>query len=236
MSDSDLDRAFDRTSAPDPALVQRISGSIVPRLERIRPLPAPWILGLWMAAAAVAAGIAGAALLGLYGIQALSAGQAVLIFTLLAALLSVGAMANTARMIPGRRPLFSAWTLVVLASAALAADFAVAFRDYSTEDFVSQGFTCLKAGLLDAIPAAMLVWLVLRRGFAVDPKQAGATAGALAGLAGAFMLELHCPLLEVPHAAVWHVAVIPVSALAGWIVAAIASRMRRANGGRRGEN
>jgi len=75
---------------------------------------------------------------------------------------------------------------------------------------------CLKAGLAWSLPAGVLSWLVLRRGFAVDRTAAGIAAGAFAGLAGLTVLELHCPNFRLPHVAVWHVAVPPLVALAGW--------------------
>jgi len=130
-------------------------------------------------------------------------------------LIYLAAAANAAAMVPAARQLVRPFTLVAAASAALPAIFALVFHDYSTARFLPQGIACLKAGLLDAIPAAVLVWLVVRRGFVLDATAAGAAAGALAGLAGVLMLELHCPLLEAPHAMVWHVAVIPLSGLAG---------------------
>jgi hypothetical protein len=61
-------------------------------------------------------------------------------------------------------------------------------------------------------------WL-LRRGFAVNPPAAWFAAGALAGLAGVTMLELHCANFEAPHIIVWHIAVIPLSALIGFLAA-----------------
>ena len=57
------------------------------------------------------------------------------------------------------RYLLAAGSLVLLVA------FAVLFHDYRTGHFVSQGIVCLAAGLLDAIPAALASWLLLRRGF-----------------------------------------------------------------------
>jgi hypothetical protein len=67
-----------------------------------------------------------------------------------------------------------------------------------------QGVVCLSAGLLHAIPAALASWLLLRRGFAVNPVAAGLVAGTLAGLAGVTMLELHCANLKPPCDALAH--------------------------------
>jgi hypothetical protein len=64
---------------------------------------------------------------------------------------------------------------------------------------------------------------VLRRGFAVNPAGAGLAAGTLAGLAGLLMLEIHCPNFRAPHVMVWHTAVVPVSAVTGWLLVKIAT-------------
>ena len=94
----------------------------------------------------------------------------------------------------------------------LAGVFALLFRDYRTEHFVSLGVICLVTGVLHAIPAGLLSWLVLRRGFAVNSVSAGLVAGTLAGLAGVGLLELHCPNFQAIHILVWHTAVVVVSA------------------------
>jgi hypothetical protein len=98
--------------------------------------------------------------------------------------------------------------------------FAFLFRDYQTDHFFSIGIVCLLTGLLHAIPAALLGWLLIRRGFAVNPVSAGLVAGMLGGLAGVGVLELHCPNFQAIHVLVWHTAVVALSAtagaLAGW--------------------
>jgi hypothetical protein len=101
----------------------------------------------------------------------------------------------------------------------LAAVFGLLFHDYRTEWFVSQGVACLTAGLVQALPASVAAWLLLRRGFAVNSIAAGFAKGALAGLAGVTMLELHCLNFEAPHVMVWHIAVLPISGAVGMLVA-----------------
>jgi hypothetical protein len=122
-------------------------------------------------------------------------------------------------MIPGSRHRFSPGALLGLGYIALFAVFAFLFRDYHTDAFVHAGVACLVVGVLHAVPAALLGWLLLRRGFAVKPIAAALAAGTFASLAGVTMLELHCANLQALHILVWHTAVVPVSAAIAALVA-----------------
>jgi hypothetical protein len=102
---------------------------------------------------------------------------------------------------------------------ALLGVFALLFRDYQVSHFVSVGMKCLITGTIHAIPAGLLSWLLLRRGFAVNSVSAGLAAGALAGLAGVGVLELHCVNFQAAHVLVWHTAVVPLSAALGALMA-----------------
>ncbi len=223
MRDSEIDEILEQAAQVPhdvaPALLNRVAGSIGPSLRPVRPLPPAWVLagGLVLICAAVA--LAGAARLGLYGIQKLSVFERALIFPALAALIWLAATACVGEMIPGSRRRVAPGALLWAGSLGLAAVFAVLFHDYRTDHFVSQGVACLTAGLLHAIPAGLASWLLLRRGFAVNSIAAGLVAGTLAGLAGVTMLELHCPNFEAPHVMLWHTAVMPLSAAAGALLA-----------------
>jgi len=221
MNDRELDRALHQSPPVDPAVLRRIAGGIVPDLEPVQPL-SPRLLAAQLIVVAAVVAFAGAALLGFFGVRRLTTAQSAAIFTTVAVFLCFTAVISTAAIIPGARQRLRPATLIALACAVLVGIFARAFPDYSTASFVHEGIRCLTAGVLNAIPAALLAWLVLRRGFAVNPTAAGAAAGALAGLAGVLMLELHCPILKAPHAMVWHVAVIPVCAAVGGLLPRIA--------------
>jgi hypothetical protein len=127
-------------------------------------------------------------------------------------------------MIPGSHRPAAPGTFLAVACAALAVLFAILFRDPLAGHFVSQGVACLTAGLLTAVPTGLAGWMILRRGFAVNPTSAGLAAGTLAGLAGVTMLELHCPNFQTWHVLVWHTTVVPVSAAAGALVGWLAGR------------
>ena len=222
MRDEEVDKVLQKASgaAPqvEPALLKRIADSINSSLRPVRPLPPTWVLtgGLALICAAVA--VAAAACTGFYGIGKLGLWERVLIFSTLGILVWVAGKEFVSQLIPGSRQPVSVGAFLTIASAALLGVFALVFRDYRTDHFISAGIACLLTGLLLAIPAAFLSWLLLRRGFAVNSLAAGLVGGALAGLTGVTMLELHCANFQALHVLVWHTAVVPVSAAAGALV------------------
>jgi Negative regulator of sigma F len=222
VKDEEVDEILQKASgAPqvEPALLKHIADSINSTLRPVRPLPSTWALtgGLALICAAVAA--AAAAVAGLYGFDELSLWDRVLIFSTLGILVWVTGTEFVSRVIPGSRQHVGAGTLLTIGSAALLGVFALAFRDYGTDHFIAAGVACLRTGLLLAIPAGCLSWLLLRRGFAVNPVAAGLVGGMFAGLCGVTMLELHCANFQAPHVLVWHTAVVPASAAAGALIA-----------------
>ena len=156
----------------DPALLDRIAGSIAPSLGPVRPLPPARVMagGLFLICVAVAT--LGGALLGMHGIQRMSVLERALIFPALGVFLSLVATACLAEVIPGSQRRAAPGLLLAAGSVGLIAVFGLLFRDYRTERFVPQGIACLTAGLGLAIPAALGSWLLLRRGFAVNPEAA----------------------------------------------------------------
>jgi hypothetical protein len=202
----------------DPALLERIAAASRRDLEPVRPLPGngalvSTLLVIWLAVAVI-----GATQLGFVGLVRLPAGATAAIFPALAGFALLASAAAVHAMVPGsRRPLHPA-VLLVAACLVMAGIFTLTFHDYSLGRFVPQGVACLKAGLIWSAPAGVLGWYGLRHGFAVDPGAAGIAAGTFAGVIGLTVLELHCPNFRLPHIAVWHLAVVPVCAVAGWAV------------------
>jgi hypothetical protein len=223
VTDDFVDKALQKASevAPvEPELLKQIAASMQSSLRPVRPLPPKWMLaaGLTLICAAVAT--AAAARAGFYGIEKLALWERVLIFSTLGIMAWTWGVEFVSQLIPGSRRHLSAGTLLSIGTALLLGVFELIFRDYRTDHFISAGLACLLSGLLVAIPAALLSWLLLRRGFAVNTVAAGFVGGALAGLCGVTMLELHCANSQALHVLVWHTGVVPVSAavgaLAGW--------------------
>jgi hypothetical protein len=142
-----------------------------------------------------------------------------MIFPVLAICGWLTAIMSAAEMVPGSRRWTNPSRLLILVLVAFLAADALLFQDYDLGSFVAQGWPCLRAGVMVAVPTGIASWFALRRGFAVNPASAGLASGTLAGLAGLAMLELHCAIQLAPHIMFWHTAVIPVSALIGSLVA-----------------
>ena len=223
MKDSEIDRllqaAHDPDPGPDPDALDRIAASVQQSLRPVRPLPSPWALAAGLLLIALAVALLGAARVGFAGIERMEPWQRLLIFPALGILAVLAATEFVSSMIPGSRRRISSGALLAVAVAALLAVFALSFRDYQTARFVSEGLACLIRGTLHAIPVAILSWLLMRRGFAVNPASSGLAVGALSGLAGLGVLELNCPNSQAAHVLVWHTAVVLVSAAAGTVVA-----------------
>lgn len=211
--------------------LERISDSIKTSLRPVRPMPPAWLLagGLVLICAAVA--LAGAAHAGFYGVEKMDLIERALIFSTLVVFVWMVGIGFVHEMVPGSRRRVAPGALLAIVCGFLLGVFALLFRDDQTSEFFSTGIACLLTGVLFAVPTALLAWLLLRRGFAVNPVSAGMAAGTLAGLAGLAMLELHCPNFQAAHVLVWHVAVLPVSGAAGAFVA-WALRLRASSGDR----
>ncbi len=230
MSERDLDRVLAealRGRDVEPQLVDRIAGNLADSTLPTRPLASRTRLAGGLLGGSAALAIAAAALLGIRGFPLLSPVQIAAIFPTLAVLACLTALVLVGQMTPGSPRLLSPRWLPAGGSLVLAALFAALFNDYRTVRFVPAGLACLTAGVAVAIPAGAAAWLWIRRGFFLNPVSAGMAAGALAGLAGVTMLEIHCPNFEVLHVLVWHTAVLPVSSALGAGVAWAAGHRSR---------
>lgn len=220
--DEMLARAAERQPGPEECgeAIARAEAALLGDLRPAKQLvpPIAFSLALVGVFASVAAGFAAA--LGLAGIQALSAVERATIFPALVAVAAFAAIGLSREMRPGAGRHLGAVVLTV-SLAGFPLLFLASFHNFNVEHFVREGWPCLKAGVMVAIPAGLIAAFVMRRGFVLNWKMAGLAAGTFAGLSGLAMLELHCPNLKVIHIVVWHVAVVATSAFlglaAGWI-------------------
>lgn len=223
MNDREIDKLLNGAEVPQGPKAEtlgRIAQSIAESIGPVRVLPPRWMLigGAAMICATVP--LLGALALGFAGIVKMSALERATVLSTLVILVFASASELVSAIVPGGRRRFSSGGLLVVAVLCLAVVLAASFRDYPTTNFIHAGLVCLAVGLVHAIAAGLLSWLVLRRGVAMDPISAGLVGGTLEGLAGIGMLELHCPNFQAAHVLVWHLGVLVMSAalglLCGW--------------------
>jgi len=220
MTPDEIDAILRESAAgpltPDARSVVRNARSAISRdLRPVRPLAASSVLTLLFAGAFTFFAVASGLLLGPHGFHVLDRVQLVAIYLTVIALALVAGEACSRQMRPAAgSPLGG--TALLLALAGFPSVAALVFRGYSTVNFVPEGVPCLRAGLLVALPTAVLVTWIMRRGFVLNWSAAGLAGGVLSGLTGLGMLEVHCPNLKAIHILVWHLGVVAVSAALGF--------------------
>jgi hypothetical protein len=209
----------------DAAVLNRARGQILQGLSPVRPLPPAGAFASLLLSMAGAIAVAAAALTRVLGLRSLSGGQAAVVFGLLLALLLGASFVVALDMRPGARTV-RGMVVFLAAMGAIEAAFLTLFHDYEAGSFVHSGWVCFRMGLACAAATGAIAWLIVRRGYVVAPVSTGASVGALAGLTGLAALELHCPILNVPHLAIWHAGVLAASVAVG---AAVGARIRKSS-------
>ena len=222
MKDELTDNLFEQVPDMPAALADKIRLRIQSDTQPVEPMMSVVAYGLLFGGVFAAVAILFAAVLGFKGLHVLSPMTAIAMLVVLVALACWGGLmvARSMRPAGGQLHLLLSAGMAVIAYEALVLTL---FRDLSTTLFVDKGVLCLLLGVLCAAIVAVPVWLIVRRGFVVDSVRAGALIGLLSGLAGVTALTLHCPIITVPHAGVWHAAVPVVCVAAG----ALAGRLIR---------
>jgi hypothetical protein len=205
-------------------------GTIVTSLKKdLRPtrlLPATGGRMGWIAAALL---IASGVLLALYGAPFASSFDAapnILAVAVLAAAGAALAFSLSRQMIPAARHPVPPGLLLLLSAAGIPLAFAVLFP---YERFAPQllGLHCVLRGVLFAVPAAYLLYRVVRRGAPLNAPVVGATVGGASALASVLVLQFVCPQHNLIHLAGFHAGVVAVCIAAGYLTGLAAERLAR---------
>ena len=191
--------------------LKRIEDRILDDLKPVKPLPTTAVLNLVLLSIFAIVVVIGNLILGTAGWHALNLMQSLAVFSALAVSAGLLAFSAVRQIVPGSRLPLPPYLLVTAVLGVMAGIFSTLFLPHGESTFISTGLLCLEIGLGCAIPAAALLWLVLRRGAILSPVLTGATAGALAGLSGLTVLEVFCPNLNKYHILVWHLGAVLAS-------------------------
>ncbi len=221
-------------SRPLPAVpvvkLKQIESAVVADLKPVRPLaPASVYVAAFAGIFIAACAISWRYVLGQHGWEALSNLQRSLVFTPLVAAAALLVFSVVRQMTPAGK--YTRVTALLAAGLFLLMLLLmpVIFHPMPESQFGYDAWVCFRAGMLFAIPTGVLFWLLLLRGAALSPALTGATAGALAGLAGLAVLEIHCPNLNVYHIVAAHISVALVCAIAGFVFSSVTFRRWTSN-------
>ena len=214
-----------RPALPPPAgQMKRIEAAVLGNLTPVRPLAPARTFLLAFALIYLVVVAVGSLLLGADSWRALGISQKIVVFTPLAACAALLAFSLVRLMVPGSKYVISPTLLCIAALMLPVLVIAAIFPRQQLSGFVPTGLMCLRTGLACAVPTAVLLWLLLRRGAILSPGLTGATAGGLAGLVGLMALEVRCPNLDGYHILVWHWGVTMLATLGGLALGRLPSR------------
>ena len=212
------------TASISPAREQRIAHALQMSLPPVKPLPPPRISIAKLIVLFVTVSASFIAVMGTAGIARASLTQLVGIGVLLTAGMYVFSAMLAKQMRPGSyQPI--PWQMVLAAiGLALLTSMGVLFPWDIGPRFLAQGLPCLLAGVSMAVPAAALLWLVLRQGAPLAIIATGGTLGSTAGLLAVTALQVKCPHQEAPHLLLWHGSVLLAASGAGVLLGWLAQR------------
>ena len=210
-----------------PALHRRIARPILMSLRPVKPLPPLRISIVQLIVLFVVFSSALVAVMGIAGIARASLLQVVGIGVLLATGVCLFSVLLARQMRPGSYQPVPGYTVLAAFGLGLLTAMGVLFPWGMAPRFVAQGWPCLLGGVSAAVPAAALLWLVVRRGAPLSMRTMGGTLGATAGLLGVTALQVKCPHQEALHLLVWHGSVLVIATCAGVLAGWLAQKLSR---------
>ena len=159
------------------------------------------------------------------GIEVMNLPQLIGISTILSFGVVLLALSLAWQMRPGSLRRIPEWASVGILGAGLLVGIMLLFPWKTPEAFVLRGWQCLRAGLVLAVPVALVFWFLVQRGAPLGLRSLGGTLGAIAGLLAVTVLQYTCDLQNIGHLLVWHGGVLVLSTLAGAMVGDCLSRL-----------
>lgn len=225
-----LDAAF-KVPVPEPPgeLQGRITQAILADLKPVSPLSSRPVLTISLLVLTGLVIALGAWYWEYAGWEALSRGQAAVMFSLLGTGILLMSDQAARLMVPGTKTAVQPWVAAGLPLTTLLIAVLFLFPYESDPEFFTIGLHCWLVGLACAGGTAPLVLYAIRRSASVTRIWQGATAGLLCGLVGAAVLEIACPFLERTHIIAWHLGAALTAMLTGVIASECLTEIQRRN-------
>jgi hypothetical protein len=93
---------------------------------------------------------------------------------------------------------------MVPGTASIIGGLALLFPWRASRAFVAEGWPCAATEVMIAMPAAVVIWLLARRGALFVDAALGAALSGLAVVFALTVLQFQCMFQQAPHLLVWH--------------------------------
>lgn len=226
--DWEVERRLDAWAASQPPggispeLARRVQDALKPSLTPVKPLPPQSTLfaAFFVIFLAGSAGLI--AIMNKSGLHEMTPAQIGAVTLICAAAGILLALKITAEMIPGAKHNMQLVSILTLCGTGVFAIFATLFPWEIRGDFVAEGWPCALREITIAVPVAVVLWLVARRGAFFASARLSAALTALAVFLVVLPLQTQCMFLQAPHLLVWHAGTAVVLIGLGAVIGAYA--------------
>lgn len=230
--DNSLERRLEKwASAPpdsqlSPEVRRKVQAMLTSSLTPVKPIPSQSRLAFVFLAVFIVCAAGLIAILNKAGFHLMTGVQMAFMTAILAGGGILFSFTLAWRMIPGSR-----WgvpfSLVLALSVLLPiAGIALLFPWTTSSAFVSEGWPCASLELIIAVPAAVVYWLLARRGALFASSGLGATLTGLAVFLALLPLQFQCMFQHAPHLLVWHGGTAALLVGSGALIGKLARRAR----------
>jgi hypothetical protein len=208
--DSGVERRLETWAASQPGfdlhpeIRGRVLAGIASSLTPVQPLPSQGRLVLAFLGVFTAGAGGLIAILDKAGFRLMTGLQMAILTAILAGAGTLFSLILVWRMVPGSRWVLRFPLVLTLCGLALFAGFALLFPWRTPRAFVSGGWPCAVLELMIAVPAAIIYWVLARRGALFVSAGLGATLTSLAVFLALIPLQFQCMFQQAPHLLVWH--------------------------------
>ena len=213
-------------SSGTPALYGRIRNSLQGSLHPVSPLPATRTLVIQFLAVFALFVLPISAMMGFFGLHRMNSVQLFGVTVIVAAAATGLAFSLAWQMRPGSFQRFSLPLAVAVLAVGFVGAISALFPWQESSHFVAEGWPCSLMGAMVALPAALIFWLLVRRGAPLSVTTLGGALGAIAGLLGVTVLQFSCSRQEATHLLVWHGGVLVLTTMGGILLASAVKRFR----------
>ena len=206
-----------------PGTQERIVRMLRPSIAAVKPISSQRRLTTIFLGIVVLCVAAAILVTGWAGIHLMTGAQIACMMAIFIAGALLVSFSLAALMVPGSPMCFPLSGVLALSGTALISGIALVFPWRILGPFLAEGWRCAVLEVAIAVPAAVLLWLVVRRGAPFPGPGLGAAIAGLSVFLALIVVQSQCMFPQAPHILIWHAGIAALLVLCG-ALAGLASR------------